>query len=65
MKILSLRNLFLVALALPLVMLFGCSSSEEAPPPDTGGDTYNQDCKDACMAAPSHQQDECLYTCEL
>jgi hypothetical protein len=34
MKTSNIRNLFLVSLALPLVMLFGCSSSEEAPPPD-------------------------------
>ena len=37
MKTSNMRNLFLVSLALPLVMLFGCSSSEEAPPPDSGG----------------------------
>ena len=30
MKISNIRNLFLVSLALPLVMLFGCSSSEES-----------------------------------
>jgi len=38
MKTSNMRNLFLVSLALPLVMLFGCSSSEEeAPPPDSSG----------------------------
>ena len=36
MKISNIRNLFLISLALPLVMLFGCSSSEETPPPDDG-----------------------------
>ena len=37
MKISNMRNLFLISLALPLVMLFGCSSSEETPPPDDTG----------------------------
>jgi hypothetical protein len=30
MKFSNIRNLLLVSLALPLVMLFGCSSSEES-----------------------------------
>ena len=35
MKLLSLRNQFVAALTLALVMLFGCSSTEEAPPSDS------------------------------
>jgi len=45
MKISNIRNLFLISLALPLVMLFGCSSSEEAPPADdTGGGGSCENC---------------------
>ena len=63
MKIFKLRNLSLASSALALVMLFGCSSSEETS--DTSSGSSNSDCQNACMAVPSHQQDECLLTCEL
>jgi hypothetical protein len=44
MKISNIRNLFLVSLALPLVMLFGCSSSEESSgSSDTSGDSSSCD----------------------
>ena len=64
MKILRLRNLILVSSALALVMLFGCSSSEEEAPADTssgGGDP----CLEQCALLPSYDQDECIVACEL
>jgi hypothetical protein len=55
MKISNIRNLFLVSLALPLVMLFGCSSSEEAPPPDdTSGGGH-----DCSMYPAESAREEC------
>jgi hypothetical protein len=61
MKIFKLRNLFLVSLALPLVMMFGCSSSEESS--DSGS---SSSCEDACRSddVPDMQLDECLMVCE-
>jgi hypothetical protein len=67
---LSKKPLIVMLLSLmALVMLPGCSSTEETPATDTGtGTGQEQDvssCKDACMFAPGHQQDECLMACEL
>jgi hypothetical protein len=42
MKIFNIRNLFLVSLALPLVMLFGCSSSEESTDSSGSSDTSGE-----------------------
>jgi hypothetical protein len=55
MKNSNIRNLLLVSLALPLVMLFGCSSSEEAPPPDdTSGGGH-----DCSMYPTESAREEC------
>ena len=51
MNILKLNKISLAALLLAsmaLVMLPACSTTEEAPPPDSGGDTSTYD---ECMAA--------------
>ena len=60
MKIFRLRNLFLASSALALVMLFGCSSSEEAA--DESG--ASQSCAEQCASEQEGRQDECLITCE-
>jgi hypothetical protein len=62
MKIFKLRNLFLVSLALPMLMLFGCSSSEES-----SGSSGNSDCQNACYGdnVPDMQLDECLAACSI
>jgi hypothetical protein len=59
MKIFRLRNLFVASSALALVMLFGCSSSEETS--DGGGGS----CEDICHGddVPDFQLDECLMSC--
>ena len=64
MKIFNIRNLFLVSLALPLVMLFGCSSSEESSSSSSGG---GGSCEDVCHSddVPDFQLDECLASCGL
>jgi hypothetical protein len=65
----SLAELLLASLA--LVMLPGCSSTEETPATDTGTDTgslHEQDvesCKEACAFSPGHKQDECMAACDL
>jgi hypothetical protein len=55
------RNLFLAASALALVMLFGCSSSEEESTDTSGGSSH---CADECSVVPDHKFDECIITCE-
>jgi hypothetical protein len=60
------RKLLLASSALALVMLLGCSSTEETSDSGSGSsEDYNQDCKDACLLAPPHQQEECLVACEV
>ena len=66
MNILKLNKISLAALLLAsmaLVMLPGCSSTEEAPPP-TGG---SSSCEDLCYSddVPDMQLDECLMACQL
>jgi hypothetical protein len=64
MKIFRLRNLLLASSALALMMLFGCSSSEESSDSGSGSSEDYQDCKDACLLAPPQSQEECLVVCE-
>jgi hypothetical protein len=61
MKALRFGNLFLASLALALVMLFGCSSSEES----SGGSSSA--CEDACRSSevPDFQLEECLASCDI
>jgi hypothetical protein len=61
MKIFRLRKLILASSALALVMLFGCSSSEESS--DSG--SSNSACQDVCYSddVPDFQLDECLASC--
>ncbi len=61
MKNSNIRNPFLVSLALPLVMLFGCSSSEES---SSGGSSA---CEDTCRSdqVPDFQLEECLASCDI
>ena len=61
MKIFKLRNLFLVTMALPLVMLAACSSSEEEPTDTSSG---GGSCAEQCSAVPDMNQDECMIACE-
>jgi hypothetical protein len=61
MKISNIRNLFLISLALPLVMLLGCSSSEESSDGSSGG---SSSCQSECAAVPDHKTDECMIACE-
>jgi hypothetical protein len=55
------RNLFLALLALPMLMLFGCSSSEESSSSGSSGGS----CEDICHGddVPDFQLDECLMSC--
>jgi hypothetical protein len=66
MKISNMRNLFLALLALPMLMLFGCSSSEESSDSSSSGGG-NSDCQNACYGddVPDFQLDECLGACEV
>ncbi len=60
MKISNIRNLLLVSLALPLVMLFGCSSSEESS--GSSGDTSGGV---DCQSYPAGDaRDECEFAQE-
>jgi hypothetical protein len=53
------RNLLLASSALALVMLFGCSSSEESSDSGSGSS-----CAEECSVVPDHKTDECMITCE-
>jgi len=66
MNILKFNEISFAALLLSLmalVMLPGCSSTEEAPPPTGGGSS----CEDLCYSddVPDMQLDECLMACQL
>jgi hypothetical protein len=66
MNVFRSNNKSLGALLLALAvsaMLAACSSTDEEAQ-DTGGGSGGS-CENACMAAPSHQQDECLMGCQL
>jgi hypothetical protein len=74
MNLLELRKKSLAALLLAsvaLVMLPGCSTTEETPATDTGTDTgslHEQDvesCKEACEFAPPQTREKCMAGCEL
>jgi hypothetical protein len=59
------RNLVLASSALALVMLFGCSSTEETSDSGSGGgENTDQECIDACAAIPGQSEDECLLVCD-
>jgi hypothetical protein len=55
MKISNIRNLLLVSLALPLVMLFGCSSSEES----SGSSGESSDGGHDCSMYVGKAEEEC------
>jgi hypothetical protein len=58
------RNLLLASSALALAMLFGCSSSEESAPADTGGDTGGgADCSMYPEGTKAHEN--CLIAGEV
>jgi uncharacterized protein YgiB involved in biofilm formation len=54
----SLATLLLAIMA--MLMLAGCSSSDEAAQEDTSSNS----CVDQCAAAPDMNQDECIILCE-
>jgi uncharacterized protein YgiB involved in biofilm formation len=56
----SLATLLLAIMA--MLMLAGCSSTDEAAQSE---DPSSSSCKDACAAAPEMNQDECLIGCEI
>jgi ABC-type phosphate/phosphonate transport system substrate-binding protein len=58
------RKLFLASSALALVMLFGCSSTEETSSETGGGENSDQECRDQCAAIPGQSEDECLAVCD-
>jgi len=64
MKSIYLRSLLLASLALALMMLSGCSSTDEAAQSE---DPSSSSCEDACRSSqvPDFQLDECLMACEL
>jgi hypothetical protein len=57
------RNLLLASSALALVMLLGCSSTEETS--DSSGGSDGSACQDVCYSddVPDMQLDECLMSC--
>jgi len=65
MSILKLNKISLAALLLAsmaLVMLPACSTTEEAPPPDSGGDTSTYD---ECIAACESGDLDCRELCVI
>jgi hypothetical protein len=65
MKSVYLRSYLLASLALALMMLSGCSSTDEAAQSEDPTSSGDSDCLTACQAAPAHKVEECSMTCEL
>ena len=68
---LSRKSLIVMLLSLmALVMLPGCSSTEETPATDTGTDTGSlpeqdgRNCEDECGVIPGQSYDECMAVCD-
>ena len=56
------RSLATLLAIMAMLMLAGCSSTDEAAQSE---DPSSSSCADACRAAPDMNQDECLIACEL
>jgi hypothetical protein len=65
MKSVYLRSYLLASLALALMMLSGCSSTDEASQSEDPSGSANSDCLSACQAAPAHKVEECSLSCEI
>jgi uncharacterized lipoprotein len=59
----SLATLLLAIMA--LMMLAGCSSTDEASQSEDPSSSGDSDCLTACQAAPAHKVEECSMSCGL